>query len=170
MDKDRVRKIGLSMATAAKRGDEAAVIKWATRALAEVLAEPEAEPAEPAVVPPNFGFSAKISSGLYGEWVTAWVQRSFPEAYRDWPPKVYSIAPDSIVAKAKEDGCLAQVCAAGTLGSPDGPWAGMGDWSLYTNFTNSNEHCVLWIMGEKRGEADVADGLAWAIGLGLDAG
>jgi predicted TIM-barrel fold metal-dependent hydrolase len=35
MDKERTRKIGLSLANAAKKGDVAAVAKWATYALVE---------------------------------------------------------------------------------------------------------------------------------------
>ena len=44
MDKERVRKIGLSLAAAAKRNDEDAVVKWASYALAEVLPAPEINP------------------------------------------------------------------------------------------------------------------------------
>lgn len=49
MDKELVRKIGLSLASAAKRGDEKAVAKWATKALVEVYGEVEAPDI---VVPP----------------------------------------------------------------------------------------------------------------------
>jgi len=49
MDKEYLRKIGLSLAAAAKRGDEKAVAKWATKALVEVLPEPDPEPAVEAI-------------------------------------------------------------------------------------------------------------------------
>ncbi len=133
---------------------------------------PVAAPVEPV---PNFGESNAMSSGLYNDWVSAWVQRTFPEAYRDWPPTVYAIGPQEIVDAAKRDGCLAQVCAAGTLGYPTGPHDAIGDWSLYTALTSTSTDSGGWLhqvwhmgknVGEKLGGTD--DGLEFAASLGFN--
>jgi len=166
------------------KGDIGGVQKWSLR-LADystrlaVLTGPalsRAEVAElnPVEPPPNFGDTPQMSSALYGDWVTAWFQRTFPDAYRDWPPTVHAVDPNTIVAAAKADGCLAQVCAAGVLGTPDGAWSELGDFSLYTALTGESSeggfiHKV-WhmgkLVGEKVGGPD--DGLDYAHSLGFD--
>jgi len=181
---DRIGRLARAVANADRKGDDPGVEKWSIR-LADastslaVLVNPDlAEPEEFAPIvapPPNFGASNKISSGLYGDWVSAWFQSSFPEAYRDWPPTVYAVAPGTIAEKAKADGCLAQVCAFGPLGAPDGAWAGMGDWSLFTGLvsTSSEGNFVhnVWIMGKLvASQTGGPDGLPFAIANGLDAG
>jgi hypothetical protein len=112
-----------------------------------------------------------MSSGLYNEWVSAWVQRTFPEAYRDYPPLVHAIDPIAISGKAKEDGCLAQVCAAGVLGFPGGPWVDLGDWRLFTGLTSTSDDAGLthrvWHMGTLVGTQTGGDGLEFAKSLGF---
>lgn len=51
MDKEYLRKVGLSLAAAAKRGDEKAVAKWATKALIAVRVDPtdDEQPMTPVV-------------------------------------------------------------------------------------------------------------------------
>jgi hypothetical protein len=124
--------------------------------------------------PPNFGESDAMSSGLYNEWVTAWITGTFPEAYRDWPPTVYGIDHTAIVAAAKEDECLAQVCAAGVLGIPGGVWDALGDWSLFTAVASTSVdggflHQVFH-MGDLVGEtvSGPGDGLEYAASLGFN--
>jgi hypothetical protein len=121
-----------------------------------------------------------MSSGLYNDWVTAWVKRSFPEAYKDFPPTVHAIDGKDIIAKAKEDGCLAQVCAAGTLGGPNDLYGKDGDWSLYTALLGTSGEAGqpmqyryrLYILGKLIDTLDSNDpgaGLEWAISKGLNA-
>lgn len=122
---------------------------------------------------PNFGDSPAMSSGLYGEWVSEWVQRTFPEAYRDWPPKVYAITPQALHDAAVRDGCLAQVTACGNFSFPGGPTADLGDFSLYTALTSTMTddgrlvHNV-WHMGQLVGTQEGGDGLEFAHSLGFD--
>lgn len=169
-----------------KSGDEAGIAKWSLR-LADystrlaVLASPKAALAKAEVADlnppeevPNFGDSKQMSSALYGDWVGKWMQRTFPEAYRDWPPTVHAVTPQAIADAAKADGCLAQVCAAGALGTPGGVWSDMGDWSLYTALTSETTgdgfiHRVYHmgkLVGELTGGPD--DGLEYAHSLGFD--
>lgn len=167
------------------KGDEPAILKWSLRLadystrLAALVAPPltaeERMALAPAVEPPpNFGNRQEMSAGLYGDWVTAWFQRTFPEAYADWPPTVHAVAPGAIADAAKADGCLAQVCAAGVLGDPAGPWADLGDWSLYTALTGTTDnggfvHRV-WHMGKLVGSmvGGPGDGLDYAKSLGFN--
>lgn len=122
---------------------------------------------------PNFGESKAMSSGLYGDWVSEWFQRTFPEAYRDWPPTVYAVTPEAIVEAATKDGCLAQVSACGSLGFPGGPYDDLGDWSLYTALTSTSTddgrlvHNV-WHMGKLVGTQEGGDGLEFAKSLGFN--
>ena len=70
----------------------------------------------------------------------------------------------AVAARAKADGCLAQVCAgSGVLGNPEGPWAALGDWSLFTGAVMEAGVAQVWIMGEK--VAEEANGDAWALGM-----
>ena len=173
---------------AVRKDDDAGIVKWGLRVAdyatrLAVLAgapldddeeETLARASAPAEVVPNFGDSKAMSSGLYNDWVVAWVQRHFPEAYTDWPPTVKAISPDAIASAARADGCLAQVCAAGVLGYPGGAWADMGDWSLYTALTSTSDggqfiHRVYHmgkLVGELAGGPDV--GLDYAKSLGFD--
>jgi hypothetical protein len=183
-----IKKISEKYLTAVvKNKDEKGITKWALR-LADYstrlailvtpevrLASREAAEVEPAEAPPNFGDSDRMSSGLYNDWVVEWVQRRFPEAYVNWPPEVKAISPDRIAAAAKEDGCLAQVCAAGVLGFPGGPWDELGDWSLYTALTGTSEDggfvYKVFHMGKLVGQTQSAspdDGLAFAALLGFN--
>jgi len=167
MDKktqEHVRKVGLSLAAAAKRNDEAAVAKWATKALVEVLPEPEPEPVVDLAEVPNFGESKAMSGALYGDWVAAWWAKNFGElASVDYPV---------IAEQATADGCLAQVCAVGKLGSPDGPVPDLGDWSLYTAYTMAMDENGLtnrvYHMGKLVGEQVGGNGLEFAKSLGFD--
>jgi hypothetical protein len=117
---------------------------------------------------PNFGDSPAMSSSLYNEWVSAWFVRTFPEAYRDWPPTVYAVTAQQIAEAATEDGCLAQVSASGSLGWPDGPYADLGDWSLYTALVTTDGFHRVYHMGKLVGEQDGGDGLEFAKSLGFD--
>ena len=168
---ERSRKIGLSMQSALKRGDKPGVAKWALRqadvstslavAINPALALEEED--EIAVEVPNYGYSRKISGILYGLWVRDWLRASFPAAFIDWPAKVHAIEPLDVATKAKADGCLAQVCAgSGVLGNPEGPWASLGDWSLFTGAVMEAGVAQVWIMGEK--VAEEPNGDAWALG------
>lgn len=161
------------------KGDTAGILKWSTRLadystrLAALVAPPltaeERIALAPAVeAPPNYGVRQEMSSVLYGDWVTAWVQRTFPEAYRDWPPTVHALAPGAIATAATKDGCLAQVCAAGVLGVPDGAWADMGDWSLFTGLVGTDGVNDVWHMGNLVGTQDGGDGLEFAHSLGFN--
>ena len=154
---------------AVRKDDDAGVLKWATRladyatrlaalALAP-LDDDEAETlsraSAPAAVVPNYGDSKAMSSGLYNDWVVEWIKAKFPEAYVNWPPEVRAIAPDAIASAAKADGCLAQVCAAGVLAYPGGPWAEMGDWSLYTALTSTDGTHRVWRKDSGHHAADI---------------
>jgi hypothetical protein len=169
-----------------KSGDRDGIAKWSLR-LADystrlaILVSPQAALAKaevadlnPVLKAPNFGDSAQMSSALYGDWATEWFQRTFPEAYRDYPPTVHAVAPGAIAEAANRDGCLAQVCAASVLGTPDGAWSELGDFSLYTALTGESSggqfiHKV-WhmgkLVGEKVGGPD--DGLEFAHSLGFE--
>ena len=114
---------------------------------------------------PNFGDRPEMSTGLYREWGAAWWTAHF-----DGLPAVeYGTIADAAVA----EGCLAQVCAAGLLGSPDGPVAGLGDWSLYTALTTTQDdtggvvHRV-YHMGRLVGSQAGGNGLEFAHSLGFD--
>jgi len=133
---------------------------------------PVAAPVNPV---PNFGESDAMSSGLYADWMAKWVVARFPDAYREWPPTVYSITPEALHAAAVEDGCLAQVTACGNFGTPEAPYPDLGDFSLYTALTSTStdtgewKHQV-WHMGklvaEKVGGPN--DALEWAHSLGFN--
>jgi hypothetical protein len=126
---------------------------------------PEAIPVE---TPPNFGVRQEMSSGLYNEWVSDWIQRTFPAAYVDWPPMVGAIEPGAIATAATEAGCLAQVSAAGTLGFPGGPWHELGEWSLYTALVSTDGVHRVFHMGKLVGSQDGGDGLEFAHSLGFN--
>lgn len=169
-----------------KKKDEKGILKWSTRLadystrLSAIVAPPltvaERTALAPAVVAaPNFGDRPEMSSGLYGEWVGDWVVKTFPEAYRDWPPLVYAITPQALLAAAQRDNCVAQVAACGNFGEPDGVFAGTVDFSLYTALTGTNTddgqflHRV-WHMGKLVGETvgGPGDGLDFAEVLGFN--
>jgi hypothetical protein len=167
-----------------KSGDKAAIAKWSLRLadystrlavlVSPPLAKAEVADLNPPEDVPNFGDSKQMSSALYGDWVGGWMQRNFPEAYRDWPPTVHAVTPQAIADAAKADGCLAQVCAAGALGTPGGVWSDLGDYSLYTALTSESTgdgfiHRVYHmgaLVGEKIGGPD--DGLEYAHSLGYE--
>jgi hypothetical protein len=136
-------------------------------ALAAFIAEPVA------VVPvakvladkvPDFGVRPEMSSALYGEWVAAWWVTNFGG--------LASVDYGQIVGQAKADGCLAQVCAAGKLGSPDGPVPDLGDWSLFTALTSTQDEDGLthrvYHMGTLVGTQSGGDGLEFAHSLGFN--
>lgn len=169
-----------------KSGDEEGMLKYTLRLadystrlaviLSPSLSRAEVADLAPAVEPaPNFGDSKKMSSELYGEFATKWMQRTFPHLYADWPPTVHATSPQSIAEAATRDGVLAQVTAAGVFGPPDGYNAGLGDFSLYTALVGETRddgqftHNV-WHMGKLVGTAvggpDI--GLDFAKSLGFD--
>lgn len=169
-----------------KSGDREGIAKWSLR-LADystrlaVIASPraalvarEADELNPIGDVPNFGDSDQMSGALYGDWVTAWVQKRFPEAYRDWPPTVHAISPQALANAATEDGCLAQVTAAGVFGVPDTEGS-LGDFSLYTALASTALdggmfiHKV-WRMGKLVGSriGGPDDGLDFAHSLGFN--
>jgi len=128
---------------------------------------PSAAPAlAPVEKPPNFGVRQEMSAALYGAWVDAWFVRTFPLGTAD---------PGDIAKAALADGCLAQVSACGSLGYPDGIYAKLGDWSLYTALVSIGlegqqfEHRV-YHMGALVGTqvGGPGDGLAYAKTLGFN--
>lgn len=122
--------------------------------------------------PPNFGESDAMSSGLYADWMSKWVVARFPAAYANWPPEVGSITPEALHDAAVEDGCLAQVTACGNFSTPDGVWAALGDFSLYTALTSTMDDAGLthrvWHMGKLVGTQSGGDGLDFAHSLGFN--
>ena len=116
---------------------------------------------------PLFGASNKLSRLLYGPWVAEWWSK------QAWA-SLASVEEATVAAKAAADGCLAQVTAAGKLGSPHGPYADLGDWSLYTDYPNTSSEFgwrhEVWIMGElvASEESHDPDGLPFAIANGID--
>jgi hypothetical protein len=122
----------------------------------------------PVETPPNFGGSKERSITLYYDWVMAWLRRAFPDAG--------TFDPGAVAKVAKAAGCLAQVSATGViLGWPDGPWADLGDWSLYTGLVGTSleagqiEFRVYHLgklVGSKVGGTQ--DGLAFAASLGFN--
>lgn len=166
---------------AVRKDDDAGIVKWASR-LADYatriavlsgapLDDDEvatlARASAPAAVAPNFGDSRAMSSGLYNEWVAAWWIDHFGEGG-------HAVDYGTVAAAAVADGCLAQVCAAGKLGSPAGPVPDLGDWSLYTALTGTSDggqfvHRV-WHMGKLVGElvGGPGDGLDYAKSLGFN--
>ena len=136
--------------------------------------EEELSPAAPVFTPPPAALpSNRISSKIYGPWGLSWFQASFPEAYADYPPVIALIDPDRIAAKAKAEGVLAEVCAAGLLAVPEGFWDDKGDWSLFTGLvtvTGDVPSAKVWIMGKCVARSDVVDDRVfdWAADNGLD--
>jgi len=176
----RIGRLARAVAISDRKGDDPGVEKWSIR-LADastslaVLVNPELAEEEElatsvpaATPPPNFGESDAMSSGLYNEWVSAWIQRTFPDAYVNWPPEVKAISPEAIRVAAKAAGCLAQVSACGTLGFPGGPWDAMGDWSLYSALVSTGGVHSVWHMGKLVGTQSGGDGLEFAKSLGFN--
>ena len=165
--------------TAVRRDDEKAILKWsvrladyATRLAALSVApldddeeETLARASAPAAVAPNYGDSRAMSSGLYNDWVAAWWIDHFGEGG-------HAVDYGTVADAAKTDGCLAQVSAAGKLGSPAGPVPGLGDWSLYTAYTTTSDEDGLthrvYHMGQLVGTQVGGDGLEFAHSLGFN--
>jgi hypothetical protein len=175
----RYHNLVASMNTAYSKGDMKAVAKWALE-LAE-LAQPAQVPlpaafasVTPATPMPNPGASNKQSSVLYGAWVYAWLRSTFPDAFPLAGP-VKALEPSAIVEAATAAGCLAQVCAAGTLGNPDAPAAPGLDWSLFTGLVGTGDgpyaHNV-YVMGKLVATTtdNNPNGDAFAAANGIDMG
>lgn len=167
---ERSRLIGKSLARAVERNDRPQIANWAMRqadvstslAVAAIPALAKEDEAAIAVPPPNFGRSNKLSTVLYSPWAFAWFAAAFGTV---WPDA------GKIAERATVDGCLAQVCAAGILGTPGDP----GDWSLFTGIVSTGEDGAyrhrVYQMGELIGTSDLTGpdkGLAFAESLGLD--
>jgi hypothetical protein len=113
---------------------------------------------------PNFGERPEMSSGLYGEWVAAWWAKHFGG--------LASVNYGTIVEQATAEGALAQVCAAGKIGSPDGPVPDLGDWSLFTALVSTQDDAGIthrvFHMGKLVGTQEGGDGLDFAKTLGFN--
>ena len=116
---------------------------------------------------PDYGVRQEMSATLYAAWALAWMKKTFPDAG--------TFDPSAVLQAAKAAGCLAQVCASGVVGWPDGPYADLGDWSLYTSVVGTSldagtmdfrVYHMGQLVGEKIGGPN--DGLAYAKSLGFD--
>ena len=169
---ERVRLIGLSLGTAAKKGDTKAVGKWAARladastSLAVAVNPPNAEDeAEIAVAVDPSTLSIAEARALFGTELAKALAAKGRSAEAG-----QALSATEMLDIARSLGIERQIVATGVWGSPADGFPGL-DWSLFTDVAYTGTEWVAYLNGQVVGRQPGGpnwNGMTeWAASLGV---